>query len=84
MGAQAALGGEPLAADLAVERPVLHALDLRIVVPQVLLQVRQLDEGAAALGVVALVRPLTWGERGQVSLMGSPLHVKSDRAGSGW
>ena len=54
--AQAALRGEALAADLAVEWPVLHALDLRVVVPQVLLQVRQLDEGPAALGVVTLVR----------------------------
>ena len=58
MRAQAALGGEPLSADLTVKRPVLHALDLRVVVPQVLLQVRQLDEGPAALGVVTLVRTL--------------------------
>ena len=56
VGAQTALGGEAFTADLTVERPVLHALDLRVVVPQVLLQVRQLDEGPAALGVVTLVR----------------------------
>ena len=58
---EAALGGEPLSADLTVERPVLHPLYLRVVVPQVLLQVRELDEGAAALGVVALVRSFTCG-----------------------
>lgn len=61
MRAQAGLGGEALAADVAVERPVLGALHLGVVVAQVLLQVGQLDEGAAALGQMALVRALACG-----------------------
>ena len=70
--AQTALRGEALAADLTVERPVLHALDLRVVVPQVLLQVRQLDEGPAALRVVTLIRPFSCGgevRAGQMKVM---------------
>lgn len=47
---EAGLGGETLAADVAVEGTVLGALHLGVVVPQVLLQVRQLDEGAPAVG----------------------------------
>ena len=60
MGPETGLGGEPLAADVAVEGPVLEPLDLALVVAEVLLQVRELDEGAPALGDVALVRPLPY------------------------
>lgn len=55
---QAGLGGEALAADVAVERAVLRPLHLGVVVPQVLLEVAQLDERPAAVRQVALVRPL--------------------------
>ncbi len=53
------LGGESLSANVAVKRSVLESLDLRLVVAQVLLQVGQLDEGAAAVRDVAAVRTLT-------------------------
>jgi len=46
---EAGLRGEALAADVAVERPVLRPLHLSVVIPQVLLQVRQLDEGPPAV-----------------------------------
>lgn len=59
MGPQRALGGEALAADVTVEGPVLHPLQLGVVVTEVLLKVGELDEGPAALRQVALVRPLT-------------------------
>ena len=59
VGAQRGLGGESFAADGALEGPVLGALQLGVVVAQVLLQVRQLDEGPAALRNVASVRTLT-------------------------
>jgi len=59
VSSEAALRGEPLAADVAVEGPVLQPLDLALVVAQVLLQVRQLDEGPPALGDVAFVRSLS-------------------------
>ena len=36
---QTALGGEPLSADIAVERSIFQSLDLGLVVPKVLLQV---------------------------------------------
>lgn len=55
---QAGLGGEALAAQVTVKGPTLGSLDLGVVVPQVLLQVRQLDEGATAFRQVALVRAL--------------------------
>lgn len=58
MGSETGLGGEPFAADVAVEGPVLGALDLRVVVAKVLLQVGQLDERASAVGKVTFVRPL--------------------------
>lgn len=50
VGPQAGLRGETLAAYVAVERPVLGPLHLRVVIPQVLLEIRQLDEGPAAVG----------------------------------
>ena len=59
VSSEAALRGEPLAADVAVEGPVLQPLDLALVVAQVLLQVRQLDEGPPALGDVTFVRSLS-------------------------
>lgn len=49
MGTEAGLRGETLAADVAVERPVLRPLHLSVVIPQVLLQIRQLDEGPPAV-----------------------------------
>lgn len=49
VGPQAGLGGEALAADVALERPVLGALHLRVVIPEVLLEIRQLDKGPAAV-----------------------------------
>lgn len=64
VGPKRTLSGKALPADVAVERPVLHALQLRVMVPEVLLQVRQLDEGAAAVRKVAFVGALTCGGRG--------------------
>lgn len=52
------LGGEALAAEIAVEGTALGPLDLGIVIAKVLLQVRQLDERSAALRQVTLVRAL--------------------------
>lgn len=49
VGPQAGLGCEALAADVALERPVLGALHLRVVIPEVLLEIRQLDKGPAAV-----------------------------------
>lgn len=46
---EAGLRGEALAADVAVERPILRPLHLSVVIPQVLLQIRQLDEGPPAV-----------------------------------
>ena len=60
MCSQTALGGKSFAAYVAVERPVLQPLQLRLVVPQVLLEIGQLDEGTPTVGHVALVRPFTW------------------------
>lgn len=54
------LGGETLAAEIAVERAALGPLDLGVVVAKVLLQVRQLDERSAALRQVAFVRALAY------------------------
>uniref|UniRef100_A0A182QDX1 Uncharacterized protein n=1 Tax=Anopheles farauti TaxID=69004 RepID=A0A182QDX1_9DIPT len=54
VGPQAGLGCEALAAQVAVERAAFGALDLRIVVAQVLLQIRQLDKRAAAVRQMAL------------------------------
>lgn len=54
------LGGETLAAEIAVERTALGPLDLGVVVAKVLLQVRQLDERSAALRQVAFVRALAY------------------------
>lgn len=59
MRAQTGLSGEPFAADITVERPVLGAFHLCVVVAQVLLQIGQLDKCASALGQVAFVRALT-------------------------
>lgn len=57
--AQAGLGREPFTADVAVERSVFRTLDLRVVVAQMLLQIRQLDKGPSALGQMTLVRTFT-------------------------
>ena len=60
MSPEAALGSEPLAADVAVEGPVFQPLYLGLVVPEVLLQVGQLDEGPATVRDVTLVGSLSW------------------------
>lgn len=56
MRAQAGLGREALAAQVAVKRAALGPLDLRIVVAQVLLQVGKLYESPATVRQMALVR----------------------------
>lgn len=58
MGAETRLGGESLAANVAVKWTVLGALHLGIVISQMLLQVRQLNEGAATVRQMTLVGPL--------------------------
>ena len=50
VGPEAGLGGETLSTYVAVERTIFRSLHLRIVVSQVLLKIRQLDEGTPALG----------------------------------
>lgn len=47
---EAGLRCKALPADVTVERPVLRSFHLRVVIPQVLLQIRELDEGTAAVG----------------------------------
>lgn len=59
VGAQTGLGGEAFAADVAVERAVFGALHLGVVISQVLLQVRQLDERPPAVGKVTFVWTFT-------------------------
>lgn len=54
---KATLGCEAFTANVTMEGPVFGPLDLRVVVPQVLLQIRQLDEGSSAVWQVAFVRP---------------------------
>ena len=58
MGPEAALSGEALAADVAVEGSVFQSFNLGLVVTEVLLKVRQLDERSATLGNVTFVGPL--------------------------
>lgn len=60
MSAQTRLGGESLAADVAVKWTVLGAFYLGVVVPQVLLQVRELDEGASTFRQMTLVGSFAW------------------------
>lgn len=55
---QTAIRREALAADVAEEGPALGAFRLSVMISQMLLQVGQLDEGASAVGQVALVGPL--------------------------
>lgn len=59
VGAQTGFGGEAFAADVAVERAVFGALHLGVVISQVLLQVRQLDERPPAVGKVTFVWTFT-------------------------
>lgn len=63
MRSETALSGKALATDVAMEGPVLSPLDLGVMVPQVLLKVGELDEGASTVGEVAFVRTLAWKER---------------------
>ena len=60
MRPETAFCGEPFATNVAVEGSVLEPLDLRLVVPEVLLQVGQLDEGPPTLRNVTLVGSLSW------------------------
>lgn len=55
VGAQTGLGGETLAADGAVERPVLGSFHLGVMITEVLLQVGQLYKSSTALGQVTPV-----------------------------
>ena len=58
MGPETALSGESLATDVAVKGPVFQSFNLGLVVPEVLLQVGQLDERSATLGNVTFVGSL--------------------------
>lgn len=60
VGAKAAVRGEALAARVAHVWPVFGSLHLTLVVAEMLLKVRQLDEGPVALGEVTLVRTLAY------------------------
>jgi hypothetical protein len=55
---QARLRSESFSADVAVERPVLRAFHLSVMIAQMLLEVAELDEGATTLRQVTLVGPL--------------------------
>ena len=59
MSPEAALGSEPLAADVAVEGSVFQPLNLRLVITKVLLQVGQLDERSPTLRNVTFVGALS-------------------------
>lgn len=56
MRAQTGLGGEALSTNVTVERPIFGPFHLSIVIPQVLLQIGQLDEGPATVGQMTFVR----------------------------
>ena len=73
MGSQTALRGKSLSTDVAVERPVLQSLDLRLVVSKVLLKVGQLDEGPTTLWYVALVRTLACKPNSQIKCNIQPI-----------
>lgn len=49
MSSQTAFSGEAFATDVAVEGSILCPLHLSVVVPQVLLEIGQLDEGSPAV-----------------------------------
>lgn len=55
---QARLRGESFSADITVKRSVLRAFHLSVVIAQMLLQIAELDEGAAAFWQVTFIRPL--------------------------
>jgi len=55
---QARLRGESFSTDITVERSVLGAFHLRVVIAQMLLQIAELDKGAATLWQVTFIRPL--------------------------
>lgn len=56
---QARFRRESFPADVAMEGTILRPLNLCVVIPQMLLQIRQLNEGSSAVRQVALVRALT-------------------------
>ena len=68
VGPQTALCGEALATDVAVEGSVFQSFNLWLVVTEVLLQVRQLDERSATLGNVTFVGPLSCNIKYQSSI----------------
>lgn len=57
---QTRLRGESFAADGTVEGSVLRPFHLGVVIPQVLLEIGQLDEGSPAVRKVALVWTFAW------------------------
>lgn len=69
MSAQTRLGGESLAADVAVKWTVFGAFYLGVVVPQMLLQVRELDEGASTFRQMTLVGSFAWTPRDRNIIM---------------
>ena len=57
------LGGETFTTNCTVERAIFQPLQLGLVVPQMLLQVGQLNEGSTAIRHVAFVRTFTYKEQ---------------------
>lgn len=60
---QARLRCKSFSADVTVERSVLRALHLRVVIAQMLLQIAKLDEGATTLWQMTFVRPLACNDK---------------------
>jgi hypothetical protein len=50
-----------------MERPVLCAFNLRVVIAQMLLEIAELNEGATALWQVAFVRPLACNKNDEIA-----------------
>ena len=57
------LGGETFTTNCTVERAIFQPLQLGLVVPQMLLQVGQLNKGSTAIRHVAFVRTFTYMEQ---------------------
>ena len=57
------LGGETFTTNCTVERAIFQPLQLGLVVPQMLLQVGQLNKGSTAIRHVAFVRTFTYKEQ---------------------
>ena len=52
------LCGETFTTNVTMERPVLEPFQLRLVIAQVLLEIRELDESSPAVRYMAFVRSL--------------------------